>query len=122
MKNKTIKLLLLLAILVPAYAKADMGAPMMIPYDMIVTNPDGKDCSTYDNSKTYHMDKDAKFTVNFESVDRYYVTFNEQNCELTSLDGSVLVKEEIDPVKEYKEDGSGLSVKKLDKLYLKNKK
>ena len=112
---KKIKLLLLLAILVPAYVKADMGGPMMIPYEMIVTNPDGKDCSNYDNTKTYHIDKDAKFTVNFESTDRYYITYNEDNCELTSLDGAVLVKEEIDPVKEYKEDGSGLSVKKLDK-------
>ena len=40
---KKFKVLLISLLLLPCMVKADMGAPEMKPYEMVVTNPEGID-------------------------------------------------------------------------------
>jgi len=86
---------MLIIALIPYYVKADMGAPTIKPYDMVVTSPDGKDCIIENN--TIHMNKDDVFTVKYEYNNNYTIEYNNKTCTLKSLEGSVLVSDELDP-------------------------
>ena len=49
--KKILKLLLLTILFIPYIVKADMGAPILKPYDMVVTNQNGIDYYGYENSQ-----------------------------------------------------------------------
>ena len=103
MRNKIKLLLFILIVLMPCTIKADMGGVVMKPYEMVVTNQEGKDCPTYDGKEVYHMSKDEVFTVKYEYGDKYMIGYEDKDCELTNLNGATLVKDIVDPKEEYKE-------------------
>ena len=99
---KKFKMLLISLLLLPCMVKADMGAPEMKPYEMVVTNPEGIDYYDTDESTTPagHIDKDSKFTVEYEYNDTYSITIGEKRGVLKSIKGASLINEEIDPTTE----------------------
>lgn len=108
--KKFLKIFVLLLLVVPFAVKADMGAPEIKSYDVVVTNPDGVDYYL-DRAKTQtaHLEKDEVVTVDFEMVGSESSEFDIKKSDgtkgyLDSLDGLIAVKEEINP-EEYLEQG-----------------
>lgn len=111
--KKNFKILLLLILFIPCIINADMGAPMTKPYEMIVTNPEGIDYYDYNNSVKGHLNKDDTFTVEFE-YDNYYsikIKNTENSYHLNSLNGTILVTDELDPKKAINESSENTGVK-----------
>ena len=100
--KKIIKYLLLTILFIPCIIKADMGAPMIRPYEMVVTNPNGIDYYGYDNNMNEvikgHLNKDDTFTVEYEYDTVYNIIINKNEyASLHSLDGTIPLKDEIKP-------------------------
>lgn len=97
---KKIKILLVfILLLIPCMVRADMGAPMLKPYDMVVVAPDGIDYYDYEGNVKGHLNKDDKITINSEFRDGYTFTIdgNLGTYDLKDLTGLVLLKEELTP-------------------------
>lgn len=97
---KKLKYLLFILLFIPCMVKADMGAPELKPYEMIVTNPDGIDYyeSSEDTTPVGKLKKNQKFKVEYEYDNEYTIDIgNDDNYFLKSLDGTVLVKDSLDP-------------------------
>ena len=98
---KKLKYLLFVLFLIPGMVKADMGAPDVRPYDMVVTNPDGIDYYETEVSTTPsgHLNKDEKFTVTYEYSGNYSITISGKNGSyvIKSSEGTALVQDKLDP-------------------------
>lgn len=120
---KKIKLLLLLIVmLIPCMVKADMGAPMTRPYEMVVTAEDGIDYYDYQGNKMGHLNKGDKFSVSYAYDNKYTILVNnsgvkdnEKSFRLSSLEGTMLAVEEITPESIMDEKNNGVSVEKVTK-------
>lgn len=115
---KKFNLLLLLALLfVPFLVKADMGAPEMLKYDVLVVKEEGIDRYTYDYKKMKyvvdgHIDKGTKITIEMEIKEGsttylYYRDNSAYESYYVKSTDVVLAQEELS----YKDS----SVDKLDK-------
>ena len=112
MKKIVSKVFLIMLLLLPVGVLADMGAPEIKSYELIVTNPDGVDYYTdYSKTTTSHIDKDAEVTVNYGSNDGYNITINEtgKSGYLNTLDGLTIKKDKLDP-----EEALGSGISKYD--------
>jgi len=106
MKNLK-RLLILLILCVPCFVKADMGAPMLREFEMVVVNPDGVDYEPFQYSDVAdpHLAKDQVVIVESEYGGKYSILLKEEDGTKTSigyissLDGFSIVKEEVDPTK-----------------------
>ena len=96
------KLFVLLLLVIPFGVNADMGAPEIKPYDMVVTNPDGVDYYDSINLSTVsgHLDKDTVITIDYENDNSYSFSYNDTHGYLKDVDNLVLVKDTFDPEKE----------------------
>lgn len=121
---KRLKSLLIIVILLfPLVAKADMGAPSIRPYDIVVVDPNGVDY--YDmvcENIVGHLDKDSIVNVEYQYDDEIMIRFDNdnyaKNC-IKSLKGFSLVKDEVNPYDENDEYISSNSSSK--KAYINNK-
>ena len=101
------KLLVLLIICVPCFVKADMGAPMLREFEIVVVNPNGVDYEPYQFSDVSdpHLAKDQVVVVDSEYDGKYHISVKENDGSLTSigyissLDGFSIVQEVVDPTK-----------------------
>ena len=97
---KKIKLLLVfILLLIPCMVKADMSAPSLKPYDMVVIAPEGIDYYDYQGNVMGHLNKDDKVTIKMEYGGRYDVEPEgvDRIYQLNDLTGLVLLKEELTP-------------------------
>lgn len=89
------------------HVHADMSAPELRQFEVVVTNPDGVDYYDYKNAVAGHLNKDEKAVVMYEYDGKYTIgsyTKNsygnhEQIGYVYSLDDFNLVQEEVDPTK-----------------------
>ena len=100
---KKLKYLLFILFIIPCMVKADMAGPDLRPYKMVVTDPDGIDY--YDNEDETtpkgHLDKDTIFKVYYEYDEVYTIEITEDETGiLKTLEGTVLVKDKLDPTKD----------------------
>ena len=102
--------------------KADMGAPMLRPYEMVVTAEDGIDYYDYQGNKMGHLNKGDKFSVSYAYDNKYTILVNnsrvkdnEKSFRLSSLEGTMLAVEEITPESIMDEKNNGVSVEKVTK-------
>lgn len=100
---KNLKYLLICLLLFPVIVKADMGAPEVRPYELVVIDPDGVDYYPDETatSPSGHIDKDEVVEVTYEYDGAYHITLkNNDYGVLKSSEGTALVKDEVDPTKE----------------------
>lgn len=105
---KKLKLLLIALFMIPCIVKADMGAPEIKQYEMVVIATDGVDYYPSDDavSPSGHLDKDEKITITYEYNNTYsFNTSDDKSGVLKDLDGVKVVNEVVDPTKE-KEDSA----------------
>lgn len=109
--KKISKLLVLLLLIMPLTVMADMGAPYIEPYDLIVTDSNGVDYySDYQLTNVKgHIDKDTVITIDYEDTNMYMIKVDGQSGYLKSLDGLKSIKESVKP-----EEISGDAVVKYD--------
>ena len=109
--KKFLKLFVLLLLVIPFSVYADMGAPEIRPYEVIVTNPNGIDY--YDNTTNYnvkgHLNYNDIVTIQYESSYSVQILINGSYYQLKSTDGLVAVKDNVKPDEEL-----GNGVNKLD--------
>ena len=106
MKNLK-RLLILLILCVPCFVKADMGAPMLREFEIVVVNPDGVDYIPFQYSDVVdpHLAKDQIVIVDSDYDGKYNISVKEDDGTttsigyITSLDGFSIVQEEVDPTK-----------------------
>lgn len=118
MKNLK-RLLILLILCVPCFVKADMGAPMLREFEIVVVNPNGVDYepNQYSDVADPHLAKNQVVVVDSEYYGKYHISVRENDGTLTSLgeisslDGFSIVQEEVDPTKTENDN----SIKKFDK-------
>lgn len=114
--KKIFKLFLLFILFIPCVIKADMGSPILRPYQMVVINPNGLDCYDYNNVFVAHLNKNDVFTVVYEYDKKYSINFsNNKSCDLNSLEGTILVTDILNPniaINEYIEN-TGAFIKKV---------
>ena len=110
--KKIFKLLLVVLCLSPLVVKADMGAPMIRPFEAIVTKKGGITGKTYDNKKK-HYEENSKVKVSGYS-NKYFIlegdlSSNYDEYEVSKEDAKYLVpvNKEVGPLDE--------GVKKLNK-------
>ena len=86
--------------------KADMSAPELRPYEVVVTNPSGIDYYNYKGEVAGHLNKDDKVYVIYEYDGKYTLGvkttkygFETQDSigTVSTLDGFSLVDAEVDP-------------------------
>ena len=112
------KLFILLLLCVPCFVKADMGAPMLREFEIVVVNPDGVDyeANDYNEEATGHLDKDSVVLVTDDFNNQYTIGVKESDGttsilgKVNSLDGFSIVQEEVDPSK----TDNDSSIKKFD--------
>ena len=108
--KKFLKLFVLLILVIPFSVYADMGAPEIKPYEVIVTNPNGIDY--YDNINDLnvkgHLNYNDKVTIEYESRNSVQISIGESYYYLKSVDGLVAVKDNVTP------EELGTEVNKLD--------
>lgn len=112
------KLFILLLLCVPCFVKADMGAPMLREFEIVVVNPDGVNYEPlqYSDVSDPHLAKDQVVVVESEYDGKYYISVREEDGTLTgigtinSLEGFSIVQEVVDPTK----NENDLSIKKYD--------
>ena len=98
MKNKLKLLVVFVLLLLPCVVLADMDAPTIKPYEMVVAAQDGVDYYDSQGNVKGHLNKDDKVIINYEFRDSYQVEINgERGYQLKELTGLVLVKEEMTP-------------------------
>lgn len=106
---KKIKLLLVFVLLlIPCMVMADMGAPSIKPFDMVVVAQDGIDYYDYQENVKGHLNKDDKITICYE-YNNNYSFFKEESRDmykLKNLDGLILLEDEVDPEKAISEPHS----------------
>ncbi len=109
--KKKILLIIMTFFAIIGVAKADMGAPETIEYELIVVKKEGVDyvsvdynVETHEETKTIkHLDYNTKVKVMYEYTmnpgERSYVidVNDEKYATVTSLDGFALLKDELDP-------------------------
>lgn len=96
--KKILSLIIALICLVPNIVKADMGAPEIRPYEMIVVSENG--VKYYDNhNEKGVIPKDEKFKVEFEYDGNYTITYKNESYEIYDLSGAILVEDKFDPEK-----------------------
>ena len=109
MKNLK-KIFILLIIFISFIAintvKADMSAPELRPYEVVVTNPSGIDYYNYKGEVAGHLNKDDKVYVIYEydgkytlgvKTTKYGFESQESIGTVSSLDGFSLIDAEVDP-------------------------
>ena len=113
MKNRFI--LLIFVLFMPIIAYADMGAPMIKPYEMVVVSGDGIDYYDYQGNVKGHLNKDDKFTVQYEYDGGYDIKIanSETTFELKNLTGTMLIQDELKPENFVKDEFSGVSMSKV---------
>ena len=117
MKNLK-RLLILLILCVPCFVKADMGAPMLREFEIVVVNPNGVDYEPYQFSDVSdpHLAKDQVVVVDSEYDGKYNISVKNDDGTttsigtITSLDGFSIVQEVVDPTK----TSNDTSIKKFD--------
>ena len=86
--KKFLKLFVLLLLVIPFSVYADMGAPEIKPYEVIVTNPNGIDY--YDNINDLnvkgHLNYNDKVTIEYESSTSVQISMGESYYYLKSVD------------------------------------
>lgn len=110
------KLFILLILCVPCIAKADMGAPMLREFEIVVVNPEGIDYdpNDYNEEATGHLNKDDVVVVISEYDNQYDIGLKNSDGtysilgQIRSLDGFSIVQEEVDPTETTKD------IKKFD--------
>lgn len=110
------KLFILLILCVPCIAKADMGAPMLREFEIVVVNPEGidYDANDYNEEATGHLNKDDVVVVISEYDNQYDIGLKNSDGtysilgQIRSLDGFSIVQEEVDPTETTK------GIKKFD--------
>ena len=117
---KKIKLLLVFVLLLmPCMVMADMDAPSLKPYDIVVVAQDGIDYYDYQGNVKGHLNKDDIVTITAEYGDAYSIKVGDDNYsyKLNDLNGVVLLKEELIPeeaINDKKIDVPSAAVLKLD--------
>lgn len=114
--KKRIKLLLFVILFVPMLVYADMGSPMIKPYQMVVVSTDGIDYYDYDGNVKGHLNKDDTFTVQYEYNGGYNISIpgNETSFNLKDLTGIMLVQDELKPEEAMKDEkNNGSWIKKV---------
>lgn len=98
--KKLLKILLLIVLIIPVIAKADMGAPEIIQYTAIVVKEGGVDYYSYSEGGLKvggHLDKDTTVNVQFESIrdgETYLYSCKDDNNCFFVKSTDVLPKEE----------------------------
>ncbi len=100
-------LAIILSVLWIEAAHADMSAPEMREFEVVVTNPDGIDYYDYNGTVVGHLNKGETVIVAYQYNDKYRLASKEKNKfgnyetfgNVTSLDGFSIVQEEVDPTK-----------------------
>ena len=103
--KKIISLLIIMVFFIPSVVKADMGAPVIEPYKLIVTAPEGIDYyyRTGGTDTKKHLNYNDIFEVEYEYKDNgsyvYSIIVEKDvyDTYITSLDGTALVTKELDP-------------------------
>lgn len=105
------RILLFLAIIISVLwieaVYADMSAPDLRGFEIVVINPDGVDYYDYKGEIKGHLDKDKVVIVEYEYNGQYTIASQETNKYgghdsigyIYSLDGFSIVQEEVDPTK-----------------------
>lgn len=112
------KLFILLLLCIPCFVKADMGAPMLREFEIVVVNPDGVNYEPlqYSDVSDPHLAKDQVVVVESEYDGKYNIAVKEEDGTRTSigyilsLDGFSIVQDVVDPTK----NENDLSFKKYD--------
>ena len=86
---------------------ADMSAPELRAFEIVVINPDGVDYYDYQGNTKGHLNKDDIVVVEYEYNNQYTIASQETNKYggheiigyISSLDGFNIVQEEVDPTK-----------------------
>ena len=106
--KRIIKLLLITLLSFPFIAKADMGAPQLIQFDIIVTREGGIDYYEWNvDSRQYavagHIDKDTVLTVRFEDEESgfYDVDTKDGKSLRIKREGVTPKIEEVDPTSKW---------------------
>ena len=118
MKKKIKLFILLIVLLMPLTVNADMGSPMIRPYEMVVVAVEGIDYYDWDGNAVGHLDKDAKFTVEYEFNGGYSFKFSgddSKSFKISSLTGAMLVTKELKPEEAIKNKKNGSLVEKTSK-------
>ena len=111
--KKILSIIIFVLFMFPAVVKADMGAPEIKPYEMVVIAPEGIDYYDYNHEKKGHLDIDTKFKVTFEYDGEYEISvLNDERGTIYTTEGAALVKEEFDPSES---DNDGYVVKEKGK-------
>ena len=100
--------------------KADMSAPELRPYEVVVTTSNGIDYYNYKGEVAGHLNKDdkvfviyeydGKYTLGVETV-KYGIHTHESLGTVSSLDGFALVEDSVDPTLGLEDS----SIRKADK-------
>ena len=105
MKNLK-KILILLILFIPIFVNADMGAPVLREFEIVVVNPNGVDYTPYQYSDVAdpHLAKDTIVYVKAEYNGTYEIGVKDSDTIISigtidSLDGFSIVQEEVDPTK-----------------------
>lgn len=105
------RILLFLAIIISVLwieaVYADMSAPDLRGFEIVVINPDGVDYYDYKGETKGHLDKDKVVIVEYEYNGQYTIASQETNKYgghdsigyIYSLDGFSIVQKEVDPTK-----------------------
>ena len=98
MKKLLNKFFFLLILLLPYIVKADMGAPILRQYEVVVTNEEGIDTYTYSGGyqKDGHLDKDTKITIDYEETSGSETYLHYEDGYVLASDVRVL-NEEVKP-------------------------
>lgn len=106
MKRIIVLLIVLLSFFTINTVYADMSAPEMRAYEVVVTNPNGVDYYKWDGTVAGHLNKGDKVYVMYEyngeytlgvNTNKYGFETKESLGEVKSLDGFELVESEVDP-------------------------
>ncbi len=105
--KKIKKLLIIMLLLIPCFVKADMGAPMLREFEVVVVNPEGVDYepNEYVEEATGHLNKDEVVIVMSEFNNKYDIAIKKATGEkvsigsIKSFDGFSIVQDEVDPTK-----------------------
>lgn len=101
MKNLK-KLFILLILFIPSIALADMGAPIIRPYEVVTVNVNGIDYYDHNGNVAGHLNKDETVYVEYEYENDISLAKKEGDSFKTlgnvkSLDGFVVVQDTVDP-------------------------
>ena len=101
------KILIIMLLFIPCFVKADMGAPMLREFEMVVVNPEGVDYEPYEYAEeaTGHLNKDEVIVVMSEYNNEYDIALKKATGEkvsigkIKSFDGLSILQDVVDPTK-----------------------